>query len=87
MPNVASNSSVPLMAESVKAQGWTFCHYLLVILGILWLVGILYVEFFYYYTRRLRTLDPKIKERMEPFTDNPGKWNKIVFYICKESLN
>ena len=27
-------------------------------------------------------LDPEIKKKMEPFTNEPEKWNKIVFYIC-----
>jgi len=70
------------LSEPSKTHGWTLWNYVMLFIGISWLFGILFVEYFYYYTKRLRYLDPKIKEKMLPFTNAPEKWNKIVFYIC-----
>ena len=84
MSNSAASSMIPLSNEGpeMKLLESITSHYVLMILGLLWIGGILYVEYLYYYTRRLRMLDPKIKEKMGPFTNEPEKWNKIVFYFC-----
>lgn len=51
---------------------------LLTIILVNWAVGILFVQYFYYRTRRLRNLDAAVKQKYAPFTNSPEKWNRLV---------
>lgn len=51
---------------------------LLIIIGIDWLIGILYIQYFYYRTTKLRFLDPEVKKRSAPFVNSVETWNKFV---------
>ena len=43
-----------------------------------WCIGIAFVQYFYYRTKRLRNLNIKMKQQYAPFTNSPEKWNRLV---------
>jgi len=62
---------------------WSLKNYLILIMGVQWVLGIIFIEYFYYKTRKLRKLEPKAKERLMEIRNEPEKWNRIVFYLSK----
>ncbi len=72
-------------AAAVAGQ-WTWLRLVIVAVGILWFLSILFVEYFFFFTRRLRSLDPKMKEKYGAFTNAPEKWNRFVFYLCTHTF-
>ena len=65
-----------------ESTGCSKMCWLLIVIGALWVFGIIFVEYLYYYTRRLRMLDPQLKEKYRAIANEPEKWNKLVFYLC-----
>ncbi len=51
---------------------------ILLVLLINWGIGIAFVQYFYYKTRRLRYLSQEVKAKSLPFTNSPEKWNRLI---------
>jgi hypothetical protein len=64
-----------------ESAGWWY--YLKIVIAVQWIIGIAFVEYFYYITRKLRKLDPKIKKKYMEISNEPEKWNRLVFYLSK----
>lgn len=64
-------------------EGWGLSDYLFVLFIIQWIFGIIFVEYFYYTTRKLRRLEPKAKEELMEIRNEPEKWNRPIFYLSK----
>lgn len=62
-----------------KEPSWT--RFFAIAFLVDWLIGIVFVQFFYFHTRKLRNLDPQFKEKLKPFVNEPEKWNWLIHTI------
>lgn len=67
--------------DLIEGTSAAWLKYLVIIIGAQWTVGIVFVEYFYYITRKLRTLSPKEKGKYMEIRNEPEKWNRLVFYL------
>ncbi len=60
-------------------QFWQYAGWAL---AINWMIGVVFLAYFYWHTRRLRNLDPALKSRLRAFCNAPERWNWPVFAFC-----
>ncbi len=54
----------------------------LVALAIDWAIGICFIQYFYYRTRKLRALDAETRAKAAPFIQQTEKWNWFTNTFC-----
>ena len=64
--------------NAFKESSFPWLKPVLIILCIDWIIGIIFVQYFYHYMRKLRFLDPEIKRKAYPFINSVEKWDRVA---------
>jgi phosphotransferase system glucose/maltose/N-acetylglucosamine-specific IIC component len=65
---------------------FTKWQYVLILMGILWVIGIIFIEYFFYKTKRLSNLTKEQKEKYGAYSNEPEKWRRWAFYLCNNAF-
>ena len=66
---------------------WMLRHWFITYIMLSWIIGITFIEFFYYNHRKLRHPKPGQLKKYAAISNEPIKWNRFGLYICIFSFN